>query len=48
MRVRWKFSEVESDVDLGDGIENFCQQTIAERDYGFRCFLARGGMSVEL
>ena len=31
-----------------DGIENFCQQTIAERDYGFRCFLAREGMTVEL
>lgn len=31
-----------------DGIESFCQQTIAERECGFRCFLAREGMSVEL
>jgi phosphoribosyl 1,2-cyclic phosphodiesterase len=31
-----------------DGMENFCQQTIAERNYKFRCFLAREGMSVDL
>ena len=31
-----------------DGVEDFCQRTIQERDYGFRCFLAREGMTVEL
>ena len=31
-----------------DGIENFCQQMITERDCGFRCLLAREGMTVEL
>ena len=31
-----------------DGVEEFCQRTVQERDYGFRCFLAREGMSIEL
>ena len=31
-----------------DGIEEFCSQTVQERNYGFRCFLAREGMTVEL
>jgi len=31
-----------------DGMEEYCRRTIQERNYGFRCFLAREGMSVEL
>jgi phosphoribosyl 1,2-cyclic phosphodiesterase/CheY-like chemotaxis protein len=31
-----------------DGMEDYCRETIQERNYGFRCFLAREGMAVEL
>ena len=31
-----------------DNVEAYCNQTVQERNYGFRCFLAREGMTVEL
>jgi len=31
-----------------DGIQEFCQKTIAERNYPFSCFLAQEGMTTEL
>lgn len=31
-----------------DGMEEFCSKTVQERNYGFRCFLAREGMTVEV
>jgi ribonuclease Z len=31
-----------------DGMEDYCRETIQERNYGFRCFLAREGMALEL
>jgi len=31
-----------------DRVEEFCQRTIQERSYGFHCFLAREGMTIEL
>ena len=31
-----------------DGIHEFCQRTIAERNYTFSCFLAQEGTSIEL
>ena len=31
-----------------DGIQEFCDKTIAERNYNFTCFLAREGMTTEV
>ena len=31
-----------------DGILEFCQKTIADRNYTFSCFLAQEGTSIEL
>jgi len=31
-----------------DDVEDFCNKTVQERNYDFRCFLAREGMTVEL
>jgi ribonuclease BN (tRNA processing enzyme) len=31
-----------------DGILEFCQKTIADRNYTFACFLAKEGTSIEL
>ena len=31
-----------------DGIVSFCERTIRERNYPYRCFLAREGMTVEV
>ncbi|MBI4463943.1 MAG: response regulator, partial [Acidobacteria bacterium] len=31
-----------------DGIQEFCEKTVAERNYPFTCFLAQEGMAIEL
>ena len=36
------------DDEFLDGIQQFCEKTVEKRNYAFRCFLAREGMSLEL